>query len=266
MTAVLTVSLAAMVGCDKKQGDTKGKDGKQPTTRPAPSTQPANAANTGSGGGGAGGIGLSKTPVRGLVALPIKLPQPLFEGTPKRIQGINNLEPPKGKNWKREPFYAPAGTKNLAKGKEVKASDDLPIIGEPDMITDGDKEGIDQSVVEFAPGRQWVQIDLGAKARIYAILIWHYHKQARAYKDIIVQVADDEDMITGKKTIFNNDDDNSSKLGIGEDLAYVETNQGKLINARAIESRYVRLYSNGNSTNDMNHYIEVQIYGEPVQK
>ncbi len=208
---------------------------------------------------------LSKKAGDGLMPLKLELPKPQFEGTPKRIQGINNLEPPKGKGWKRPTFYVPEGTANLARGKEVAASDDLPIIGEPNMITDGDKEGMDQSVVEFAPGKQWVQIDLGKKCEIFAILIWHYHKQARAYKDVIVQVADDADMITGKKTIFNNDDDNSSKMGIGEDFSYVEVHEGKLIDAGGAKGQFVRFYSNGNSTNDMNHYIEIEIYGKPCK-
>lgn len=204
-------------------------------------------------------------PAAGTVPLDIVLPKPQFEGTPKRIQGITNLEPPKGDEWKRPTFYVPKGTRNLTKGREVASSDDLPIIGEPSMITDGDKEGMDQSVVEFAPGKQWVQIDLGQAANIYAVVIWHYHKQARAYKDVIVQVAGDADMITNKKTIFNNDDDNSSKMGIGKDFSYIETHLGKLIDAGGVRGRYVRLYSNGNSTNDMNHYIEVEVYGKPVQ-
>ena len=224
----------------------------------AKETAPEKKAESGDGA-------LSKKPADGLMPLKLELPKPQFEGTPKRIQGINNLEPPKGKGWKRPTFYVPEGTVNLAKGKEVAASDDLPIIGEPNMITDGDKEGMDQSVVEFAPGKQWVQIDLGKKCEIYAIMIWHYHKQARAYKDVIVQVADDADMITNKKTIFNDDDDNSSKMGIGEDFSYVEVHEGKLIDGGGVKGQFVRFYSNGNSTNDMNHYIEIEIYGKPCK-
>ena len=28
-----------------------------------------------------------------------------------------------------------------------------------------------------------------------------------------------------------------------------------------VKGRYVRLYSNGNTSNDTNHYIEVEVYG-----
>ena len=30
-----------------------------------------------------------------------------------------------------------------------------------------------------------------------AVLIWHFHKEARAYAGVVVQVADDPDFITG---------------------------------------------------------------------
>jgi len=45
----------------------------------------------------------------------------------------------------------------------------------------------------------------------------------------------------------------------------VETAEGKLIDAKGVQGRYVRLYSNGNSNNDLTHYIEVEVYGKPVR-
>ena len=45
-------------------------------------------------------------------------------------------------------------------------------------------------------------------------------------------------------------------------MAYIETNEGRLIAASAT-GRYVRLYSGGNTSNKMNHYIEVEVYGQP---
>ena len=197
-----------------------------------------------------------------LVPLDIKLPRPMFVGTPQNIQGVSNLEKPLGRD--RPPFYAPAGTKNVAFEKPVASTDDLPIIGELEMITDGDKKAADGSYVELAPFPQNVTIDLGAEYEIYAILFWHYHKQARVYFDVVVQVADDPDFITNVRTLFNNDHDNSSGLGIGSDMHYVETAEGKLIDAKGVRARYVRLYSNGNSSNELNHYIEVEVFGAPI--
>ena len=198
----------------------------------------------------------------GQVAIPIVLPRPMFVGTPKPAQ-VTNLEKPLGKA--RPPFYAPPGTKNVAAGKLVTSTDDEPIIGEISYITDGDKEATDGSYVELGPFRQSVTIDLGAEHNIYAILVWHYHKQAWVYFDVVVQAANDPDFITDVKTFFNNDIDNSSGLGIGKDKHYVETNEGKLIDAKGISARYVRLYSNGNSANELNHYIEVEVFGKPAK-
>ena len=187
----------------------------------------------------------------------------MFVGTPQSFQGITNLEKPLGKP--REPFYAPKGTKNVAAGKPVKSSDEQPIIGEIKMITDGDKEAADGSYVELGPFRQQITIDLGSSYNIYAIIVWHYHKQARVYKDVVVQVADDADFIKNVRTVFNNDNDNSSGLGVGENKNYVETAEGKLIDAKGVVGRYVRCYSNGNNANDLNNYIEVEVYGLPAK-
>jgi hypothetical protein len=95
--------------------------------------------------------------------------------------------------------------------------------------------------------------------------LWHFHKQPRVYFDVIVQVSDDPNFIKNVSTIFNNDHDNSSGLGAGKDMNYVETAEGKLIDAKGIEGRYVRCYSNGNTNNDLNHYIEVAVYGTPLK-
>jgi len=136
-----------------------------------------------------------------------------------------------------------------------------PIIGEKEFVTDGEKSGEDGYYVEFGPGVQYVQIDLEDSFHLYTILVWHYHSQARVYRDVIVQVSDDPDFITGVKTVFNNDHDNSSGLGIGKDKEYIETNEGRLIDPRGVEARYIRLYSKGNTSNDINHYVEVEVYG-----
>jgi len=201
-----------------------------------------------------------------LVPLEIKLPRPLFQGTPKNIKPAPTLE--KFVDKPRVPFYVPAGLVNLALNKKVTSSDTAPVIGELSMVTDGDLEGSDGSFVELGPGTQWVQIDLGKKSDIYALLVWHYHAEGRVYHDVVVQVADDADFIDNVKTVFNNDFDNSSGLGLGKQLEYIEDYRGKLIDARnangkPVQGRYVRLYSKGNTSNDMNHYVEVEVFGKP---
>ena len=197
-----------------------------------------------------------------LAPLPIVLPKAMFVGTPRDIRSPN-LEKVTGK--KRPPFLAPKGAQNVAFEKEVSASDEEPIIGELEMVTDGDKEAPEGSFVEFGPGVQWVQIDLGETCEIYAIVVWHYHAQARVYRDVVVQIADDPDFIENVRTLFNNDHDNSSGLGVGKQKEYIETNEGRLFDAKGAKARYVRLYSNGNNGNELNHYIEVEVYGKPAK-
>ncbi|MFC1568702.1 discoidin domain-containing protein [bacterium] len=197
-----------------------------------------------------------------LKPIDLKLPKAVFTGTPQNLN-VPNLEKPLGKA--RPPFLAPAGTKNVALDKMVASTDEEPIIGEIEMITDGDKEASEGSYVELGPFIQHITIDLEAAHDIYAIVLWHYHKQARVYFDVVVQVSKDPDFIEGVTTIFNNDSDNSAGLGTGKEKHYVETAEGKLIDAKGVQGRYVRLYSNGNSNNEINHYIEVEIYGKPIK-
>jgi hypothetical protein len=192
--------------------------------------------------------------------LKLQLPKPMFIGTPRNIR-TPNLETVTGKP--RGPFYVPKGTMLLSFKKAVASSDPQPVIGELSFVTDGEKSGEDGYFVELGPGTQWVQIDLGAENSLAAILVWHYHSQARVYRDVVVQVSNDKDFVTGVTTIFNNDHDNTSGLGIGRDKEYIETNEGRLIDPRGAKGRYIRLYSNGNTSNDMNHYVEVEVYGAP---
>jgi hypothetical protein len=198
-----------------------------------------------------------------LVPIPIQLPKPMFEGTPQNVRGIANLQKPLGRP--RDPFLAPAGVVNVAKGKKVESTDMEPIIGEIDQITDGDKKGAEGSYVELGPEKQAVTIDLGAPHEVYAVLFWHFHRTARVYLDVIVQLADDAAFTKNVRTVFNNDHDNSSGLGAGSDMNYVETAEGKLVDAKGARARYVRLYSRGSNANELNHYVEVDVYGRPAK-
>lgn len=218
----------------------------------APTTQPAK-----------GNEGKPKTGDAKLVPLELKLPRPAFKGTPTNIPPGTNLEPPR--KGPRPPFLALPGTKNVALNKPVTSSDREPIIGTMKLVTDGDNEAKEGSYVELGPGLQWVQIDLKEKYNIYAILVWHYHSSARVYHDVVVQVADDADFIENVRTLYNNDHDNSSGLGLGTEKEFWETYEGRLIDAKGATARYVRLYSKGSTADDQNHYIEVEVYGLPAK-
>ncbi len=197
-----------------------------------------------------------------MVRIEFELPRAMFQGTEKDIR-VANLR--KIAKERRAPFFAPAGTKNVALGKGVSGSDEEPVIGDLGMITDGDKEAADGSYVELGPLLQHVTIDLEGEHEIYGILVWHYHKNPVVYFDVVVQVAGDVDFTENVSTLFNNDIDNSAGLGVGEDMHYVETYEGNLIDGRGVRGRYVRLYSNGSTTDDLNHYVEVEVYGRAVR-
>ena len=194
------------------------------------------------------------------VKLDVKIPSPQFTGTPKDIKSPN-LEPARG-GKPRTPIFVPAGVKLLSVGKKVTSSDPIPIIGYLSLVTDGDKEHDAATVVELGPKVQWVQVDLGAEHTLYAACVWHYHGEPRVYRDVICQVSNDPDFIDGVVTVFNNDHDNSAKLGKGKDKEYIETNEGRPFAINGVKARYVRFYSNGNTSNEMNHYTEVDIYGK----
>lgn len=196
-----------------------------------------------------------------LVPLKIELPKPLFVGTPRPIK-VSNLEPEQAAN--AGPLMVPAATALLSLNKPVASSDTSPVIGELTCVTDGDKSGDEGSYVELGPGVQWVQVDLGGPAKVAAVAIWHFHAQARVYHAVVVQASNDPQFKTGVTTLFNNDDTNSDGLGKGADYAYVETYKGKVVDAKGVTARYVRLYSNGNTSDELNHYTEVEVYGRPV--
>lgn len=207
-------------------------------------------------GGGSGGLGAG-TP--GGVELTTDLPKEVIEGSPKP-KGVPNLMPETKKFPK---FLVPEGTVLLSKDKPVTSSDDFPIIGEPTLITDGEKETGEGYFLELIEDPQWVQIDLEESNPLYAIIVWHFHAQKRAYHDVIVQISDDPEFKEGVETIYNNDYDDSSGMGKGKDRPYLESRYGLIVDPKGKSARYVRLHSNGNTTNAMNHYIEVEVHGKP---
>jgi len=216
----------------------------------APTTAPATAPTT--------------QPAKGdLMPLELKLPKPAFKGTPTNAPANTNLE--ENRKGPRPPLMVPPGVVNVAAGKPVTSSDPEPIIGSLKLVTDGDKEAKEGSYVELGPGKQWVQIDLKGRYRVHAIVLWHNHGNARVYHDVVVQLADDKDFLENVSTVFNNDHDNTSGLGVGKDKEFWETYEGKLIDAGGVPARFVRLYSKGSTADDQNHYTEVEVYGLPAK-
>ena len=86
-------------------------------------------------------------------------------------------------------------------------------------------------------------------------------RQLNLTKTQLYRVFNDPEFKTGVVTVFNNDHDNSSGSGAGKDLAWIETNHGRIFDVAGKKARYVRLLSNGNTANEMNHYVEIEVYG-----
>ncbi|MBI2425877.1 MAG: hypothetical protein HYV27_23835 [Candidatus Hydrogenedentes bacterium] len=192
-------------------------------------------------------------------AIKIELPEPFFGGTPLDYWGPN-LEPYDFKE--REPFMAPKGTELISKDKPVTSSDTAPLVGELKQFTDGDKDYAKKSLIELKEGVQWVQIDLEKEATLYAICLWHFHEGKRVYFDIVAQASNDPNFKDGVTTLYNNDMDNSAGLGAGKDKEYIESEKGRLIDAKGTKARYVRFYSNGSTANGLNNYVESDVFGK----
>ncbi len=196
-----------------------------------------------------------------LEPIKIELPEPFFGGTPLEYWSPV-LEP---EDYRDRPDYlAPKGTVIVSKDKAVTSSHKDPFVGELKQVTDGDKDYAKTSLVELGAGTQWIQIDLGAAHDIYAVLVWHFHEGKRVYFDIVAKVGDDPEFKEAN-VVYNNDHDNSAGLGVGKDKEYIENNKGRLIKSPdGAKGRYVRLYSNGNTANELNHYVEVEVFGKPA--
>lgn len=198
-----------------------------------------------------------------MVPLMLKLPSPAFKGTPKDIPLSAYVEPLSDKP--RPPMMVPAGLSNIAKGAKITCSDKNATSDALGKLTDGDKEASEDSIIYLRKGTQWVQLDFGSPQEIYAIVIWHAHNSAKVYHAVIAQASDDQDFIKDVKMIFNNDQENKSGLGVGTDREYFETHEGKLINAKGVKARYLRLYSKGSTESALNEYTEIEVYGRPAK-
>jgi hypothetical protein len=194
-------------------------------------------------------------------ALTLQLPAPTLKGTPEQL--------PTGPNIEANSDKAPAaiqiakGAKNVALDKKVTTSVKPFSETQPEAITDGKKEAFDYDTVEMKKGSQWVQVDLGEAFKIEAIAIWHDHRYIQTMHDVIVLVSDDPEFKTGVTTLFNNDTDNSSGLGIGTDREYFERHFGRVFDGKGTKARYVRGYTKGSHLSALNCWQEIEVYALP---
>ena len=256
LALLVGLALLAVPACkNEAQGPDANSD---PGKGPAPTVK----------GGGTGGPP-TPAPAGNLVDIKLELPKPRFSGTPKNIPPGTRVKITKGPFKPRPPFKVPKGAEsNVALKKPVTSSDMEPVIGTLDLITDGNKEASEDAYVELGPGVQWVQVDLEKTYKIYCVIVWHEHKDARVYHDVVVQIADDKDFITNVRTLYSNDHDNSAGQGIGQAWEFYDTFEGHLVDDSAVKdskARYIRLFSNGSTADDLNRYTEVAVYGIPAE-
>ena len=192
--------------------------------------------------------------------LVLELPAPTLKGTPEQLPEGPNIEPNSDKP--RPALLVPKGVKNVALNKPVTTSV-KPFTGEANQLTDGKKEAMDFDTVEMKKGVQWIQVDLGEPFAIQAIAIWHDHRYIQVIHDVIVQASDDPEFKTGVTTLFNNDTDNTSGLGIGADREYFERQFGRVFDAKGVKARYVRGYTKGSNLSALNCWQEIEVYALP---
>ena len=196
------------------------------------------------------------------VAIRFELPPPHSSGTPKEIKS-DNLEPDRGPGKLRPPIMVEAEyTKKLTTEETPVTVSEEAVTGDNEYVVDGDKTPDATSMLQLPGGLQWVQLDLGAERVISAVCVWHDQGDERVYKDMVVQISNDATFAKDVTTIFNNDHDNSAKLGKGTDKEYRERNDGRPIDAKLTKGRYVRCYSNGSTSEPVNNYIEIEVFGK----
>ena len=147
-------------------------------------------------------------------------------------------------------------TTNVSLGKTATGS---ITVQNPGYITDGQWNNSGDYAAQEV-GVQWIKLDFGQSYNINEVDVWHYYGDGRTYHDVIVQLSNVADFSSGVTTVFNNDTDNSAGQSTGSDSEYSETSSGKVITFSPVNARYVRLWANGSTANQYNHYVEVSVW------
>lgn len=245
--ALIALSLFGVFGCRAEKNAPASPPAARPATKPAANTR-----------GGPGG--------KPLVEIDLELDaDAVTRATPMPVPG--RTKPPHLRDEvKRPPFMVPPGTKNIARSKPVSCSDERPVTGVLEQITDGVKKSSPFHFVELGPGPRWIQVDLEAVRTIYAVVIWHYYTNPVIYNDIIVRAAKDMPFDTNATTLFNNDHDNSSGLGTGDDSAFYSRWWGEIVDARGPDmagtaARYIRVHTADGTAYEPPRFVEIAVYG-----
>jgi len=199
-------------------------------------------------------------PADSQVPLKLTLPKPTFTGTPIDVRSPHR-EAYRGEGVPPPTLMVPEGTRLLLGNCRATSSDQRVKARDLVVVTDCNKQHSALAYLELAPGVQWVQLDLATQAVVHAVCLWRERPEMCVYRDTVVKLSNDPAFVTGVTTIFNNDYNNSTGLGKGADKEYLEDHFGRRIKAKGVHARYVRITSNGNTSDPYNHFTEIEIYG-----
>lgn len=146
----------------------------------------------------------------------------------------------------------------VSAGRMPTSNDEL---SDPELCTDGITTDTG-ALTDLGAGVKYLQIDFGASFNINEVDLWHYYGNGRTYHDVVVMISNSADFNDGKTIVFNNDTDGSLGFGEGSDSEYAESYAGKTIKFPAVNARYIRLYSNGSTSNRYNHYVEIKVWAD----
>lgn len=210
------------------------------------------------------GIGLAAAGEPGHAAAQVELtpelPKPTFEGTPIDVRSPHR-EAYRGEGIPPPPLLVPEGTRLISRACRVTCNDSYAKPRDLSLVTDGNKRFSSSAYLELAPGVRWAQIDLGSNMAVQAVCLWRERPEQCVYRDTVVQVSTDPAFAAAVTTLFNNDYDNSAGLGLGTDKEYFEDHFGRRIPGHGVTARYVRLTSNGNTSDPYNRITEIEVYG-----
>ena len=105
------------------------------------------------------------------------------------------------------------GMKNLAQGITPTTDGNDNSASGIGRATDGDIGVTDRW--ELGGGLKYAQLDLGDVQRVDSLRVWRNFADKRRYHDVVLQLSNDPTFASGVTTVFNNDLDNSARLGAG---------------------------------------------------
>jgi hypothetical protein len=145
---------------------------------------------------------------------------------------------------------------NCASGKAANQTNWI----QETYVTDGNLTVDNYADTYPNTGAQHFDLDIGSSISLAKVKLWHYYGDVRTYYDVIIQISNDPTFATGVTTVYNNDTNNSSGMGIGTDSEYVETSSGLSVNFTPVTGRYLRFWSSGSTAGDWSHIVEIEVY------